>query len=810
MEELNEVVQKSRKKRQSRNLTDEEVTFLTKGEQIGYSYNSIPEHKETSSCDEDGLNYEKCSSFGLGIQLPKLPDTYSGPEEENIDPRKQLQTQSRLTAAPSFKELDVAPQPRHWWTEDTKDCTKTFSSSSKTWTSTLTSKASSLLSPQVASSPTLFSTAPPTPTLNSQSFSTPSTPVVPFTIPTTDPAQHQQQQQQQQNGTSSSFSFSHHDNHATTAVASIGAAGSALLLAAVLLALYFRRQRSKQYKQHMEAVLDKVAPPMPPSSSEKAGNQKEQAITDQGPIGSTDRDSPTSQQPLELRMVSPWLSYDMGTHPFASAAVRSDKLSPDLAQSGIVGHQVSNKDCSFTWSFPKLSVPPAAARAIVTSHYVKKKVTIPRIAHLNNDTFQQQKLKSSSSSSMTERENRTGNSFQEANLITSSSSECVDPEFDHRRKSFAVVIDARPPSASGSASVGWFQSALKHFSPLQQEKRYPSLRVDQSDLSTISSPWIPSISSRRTISQSSEDRSISLSSQKGADSYIHSVSGNFALTEAVVQQVLEIRLPSLSVANSPMLDVADSSTSSKQSSRIPLPKWSNDGNAKMNPPQRSASDGSSEGNISNAQVVTRCPRRVSWAGPLETCREDSKESMHTAQSSPIKPSSTTKAIELRRSRAWTCQDTTDTEDETREGYEAEQENDTEVEVDDVEKKKFNLLDTTCSTPIITLTCSEEEGRFERRISLTSASCDNASSDDNHHGHGNVLIHQEKETMTSSENSEDDLTVVIHSWEGQGLYNDEVETEEEGDYLGQVDCLLDDEFPTIPEWTPIASPLRAIS
>jgi hypothetical protein len=740
LEELKEAVRQRRLIKKHSHLTDNLACIGTDGECLQHS-------------------------AGLGLRL--LMDDLQSKLIRN--PQVASHTEVISPRAPS--ELPVR---RHWLTDDTH---KPCNSTSKPWHSSADIDKQ-ILSPQTVASPTMMS-APPTPSLESGSFSTAATPVMPSSTFT---ASNSTQQQ----GHSESSSFASHHNNNATAIAAVGAIGGLLILAALLIAIYFRKTRSKQHQNKMDSVLDKVvSQPNPYGDTEK---QDAAAIGSQEYFAAAShKDNFTSDTP-ECRTVPPWLTLNMGSHPFASATPKPERFSHDLLDSGLVGEQRPIKDYSFNWNFPKLSVPPAAARAISSGHYVKKRATVGPSIPSN----QPERVKPVSASSST---TRRCSSVRD-NMSQSASSECVDPEIDHRRKSFAIL------EVSSKPLVGWIKSAFRHLTPTQTQSQQQSDRdIEWIDDSSISTPWIPSISSRISGRQSSEDRSLSLSMQKSNTSLAYYAPDSLALTQAVVEQVMEIRLPSLSIANSPMLDIKDAPSpmsSIKQAARRSSLQWTKDVTP-VSQPQRSLSSGS-DGSIATKFHRGSTSRRVSWAGPLESCREDSKESvLHLSRSAD----SASKMTNAQRSQMWNMNsDITDTDDETREGYEAEEEGmDTELENDN------NFLP---STPVITLTCSEEEGRFERQISLNSVYRSATSSED----HSKLeeqkevlptLKHSFQSHVDNNDDSDDDdgATIIVHS---SGSAEDN-SSDTDSCHSGALHSLLVDDFPTIPEWTPIPASLR---
>ncbi|UZJ54542.1 hypothetical protein CBS101457_003862 [Exobasidium rhododendri] len=774
---------------------------------------------EMRSCLTDSV------AVGLGLDL-KLDSPGSS---DHLKYTIAAKPSHRLAnKAASLQASSILLARRHWSTTEQvqdPDCNITATVPAKTRTANL-SETHRAFSSQTSSSPILYSSAPNTPMLEAGAFSTPPTPVITaassanMAQPATNSVPTETAHSSHREGTTdSAFTSTHYNQGAVAAIVSISATGSLVLIAALIYAWITRRRRSKRGRLHLEAVLEKVAPPPSPSNFDSDEKQIHPPAA-LGGIDSIDYFNATPHQSLpaisttaeELRMISPWLSYDMGNHPFANAATKADRCSSDLASSGLISGHGPSKDKSFTWNFPKLSVPPAAARAMVTSHYVKKRIVAPPrpsntsarlTSSISDEMFEDANLSSSI------RPGSTHDRTDLPNLSTSASSECVDPEFDHRRKSFAVVGSSNEPP-------GWIKSALKHFTPNAKE-------AEVGDTSHLSTPWVPSLSSGRTVSEggsSAKSRSESMTSQKKPLPAFDPVQAfpedDFALTQAVVKQVLEIRLPSLSIANGPMLDVNECASlpSAKpvkqalQQHRVPLLKWGSGDKHSAAPapppptPLRSVSNGTDTyfPSSDDRRITLQdspVARRISWAGPVKSVghREETKEDVKATREGGVRRlqakitsrTSLAKQQPSNQNRSVWTQYVTDTEDEMREGYEAEQENDTEVEIDT----------DAVSTPVITLTSSEEEGRFERRISLIS---DQDMQSDTLHGHNQTQV----EPSSSSSSSEGDLSLLFHS-----LDKISSRLDDHDDNLIDLDCLLADDFPTIPEWTPIYSPSRMV-
>lgn len=763
VEELKEALGKQRIKRRSVNVAIARAR-LGNDDASAVKVARSSEGEPDLSCLETGDSQMRVCAptaghgLGLGLAFPN-----------DVGQQAPFDSSS-FTGLVSPMPSPLLPARRHWSSGKEGDCTGQ-GKQAKTLLST------SVYSPNLQTTPVPYNSAPSTPLLDNIQMSTPSTPVIAraTTSSSTDQDSQTGPWTQQRGPDSATTTSTPHSQNALAVVVSVTAAGSILVLAAFLYLFVLRKRRSRQERARLDAVLERVAPP---------SQEGEKGLG----IGSVDffgADLPHSlptfaPSPTELQVLSPWLPQDMGSHPFAAENRRGERFSTELAESGLVGHEPS-RDNSFTWSFPKLSVPPAAARTLVASHYVRKRIALPVRSQSHPGRSAQDDEKKTLPQDTASLKEWTN----ECTLRTSSSSECVDPQIDLLRRSFAVL----PKPLTADSSSGWVRTTLRRL------VQGPSQQQDE-ESSAIHSPRSPSTSSSstsRSTSQGSGTLSV-ISSVMRKDSAAFSpqtsFSGNLALTQAAVQHVLEISLPSLSIADSPMMDLVENASVAippkpATSSRITALLWSGSGSGSGEKtraqsvirPVRSVSSDSEPRNLPT-KFAQRTSRRCSWAGPLEACREDSRESVAQGV---LRSCAVSAGDAVQRLVAWK-QDMTDTEDEGRDGYEAEQENDTEIETDSR---------AAPSTPLITLTSSDEEGRFERRISLTSAEDGASESQDGGTG--------QEDADDDEELSEKESSVVVH---GRRSSN----SEESTCHLDALDCLLADDFPTIPEWTPIQSPL----
>ncbi|KAK0540482.1 hypothetical protein OC835_000649 [Tilletia horrida] len=132
-----------------------------------------------------------------------------------------------------------------------------------------------------------------------------------------------------------------HSNDSTTMlIAGTSALGALLLICALLWALIVRAKRG-QRRKHLAEVLEKVG--TSPSTSSSDMSRKDS-------FGNVGLFSPTEWDDL------------------AEKAIGLPSATSDVTL---------QKDASFCWKYPTLSIPPAAARAMTETHYVKRRSTIP-------------------------------------------------------------------------------------------------------------------------------------------------------------------------------------------------------------------------------------------------------------------------------------------------------------------------------------------------------------------------------------------------------------------------------------------------
>ncbi|PWN43553.1 hypothetical protein IE81DRAFT_78003 [Ceraceosorus guamensis] len=184
------------------------------------------------------------------------------------------------------------------------------------------------------------------------------------------------------------------------AVVAASTTGAILLILACLWAFFARKRRTRR-QRHLSVVLRKF---VTSSGADEhgavfLGDQKAGLNHSSSTLGSVEKpasfdrgerqgcqESPvknsqaidsvayfSQQRPsiaeLHPTIISPWLQT-------GEESLVTQRLSADLARSGLVSASPS-KDASFTWQHPTLSLPPAAARAMVTSHYVKRRSAMP-------------------------------------------------------------------------------------------------------------------------------------------------------------------------------------------------------------------------------------------------------------------------------------------------------------------------------------------------------------------------------------------------------------------------------------------------
>ncbi|KAL9935331.1 hypothetical protein V8E36_005679 [Tilletia maclaganii] len=235
----------------------------------------------------------------------------------------------------------------------------------QTWTSPIitaspqfASGSDSAPSSPMPSSTSVFESAPNSPMLQSSEWSTTSPAPTPEPTSATSTATEAgsvpfgdgPSAQQTAEDTAQAGHDGNHSGHTATMLIAGGTAlGSLLVLSALLWALIVRAKRG-QRRKHLADVLEKVG--TSPSSSTTNISRKD-SFGNLGPFSPRDWDD------------------------LAEKAVGLPSATSDLGL---------QKDASFCWKYPTLSIPPAAARAMTETHYVKRRSTMP--ARPKNDSRQ--------------------------------------------------------------------------------------------------------------------------------------------------------------------------------------------------------------------------------------------------------------------------------------------------------------------------------------------------------------------------------------------------------------------------------------
>lgn len=297
--------------------------------------------------------------------------------------------------------------------------------------------------PQISSTPTFqSSTWTESPIVTStDAFTSTTAQEVPRPSPTPFTSSQQSNSQQQDQSD---------DSHVVLASALAGSLTGAVLLALLALWAILSCRKRKRREKELANVLDKVAPPRSPSMHSSSQRQidfeeKDVGLYDQSIGGNNVLEAANSNEPVEVRIVP---SLDVPQlYPGAAANLEAiQRHSYELANSGIIAKGVRS-DASFTWKFPKLSVPPAAARAIQSGHYVKKRLTMPTERSLQSFSDRSSIAPSKSGRASFDLNKKTGDlSVSDSTISTSflfahhgstnASSEKVDPLVDHGSRIF--------------------------------------------------------------------------------------------------------------------------------------------------------------------------------------------------------------------------------------------------------------------------------------------------------------------------------------------------------------------------------------
>lgn len=367
------------------------------------------------------------------------------------------------------------------------------------------------------------------------------------------------------------------------------------------------------------------------------------------------------------------------------------RMSRDLARSGLVSEALAPvRDATFSWQHPTLSLPPAAARALATGHYVKKRTTLPAksrvpvppmIAPLSS-------LGSNSSSALSRAASES--SVAPPKLDTFSSSSDIDPEFqgDSTRGTLTQSKLSGIPTAMSQPT-------------LPQRNRSDSSTTAGGSATTISNSGISasivgtdgstgnnangwfsrmlglqSSASRDNLSGQGESNSASAGQSSNGDSGISvSVSdGEFAEVRFVTGRA------SLGHGQaSPQLQSIGGKTQSKHFSGDPLisfPAASAPALAQeLVKKQPRASKGMPSGSIR---------RNPNWHSSLPACREESEETIFVIGEAPVfsnpKSNMSKACVLLGRGLGDVLEDTSGSEDERKSGYDGGGETDVDSRI----------------------------------------------------------------------------------------------------------------------------------
>lgn len=491
------------------------------------------------------------------------------------------------------------------------------------WTTTSPALPSSVQStPRIASTPTLTTSsqwmASPSVTSNSASFqssySNPSSASTDFS------ANAPHQTATKSDGTQQRSHETADKNVALASGIAGGVAGSLLLVLLILWALCFRRRRQRRCKE-LSNVLDKVAPSLQPSSS-RGSHSLDEVHKDTDVAGTANHvgtirpGSVASPPTVEVRMV-PALDVPQVQHTVSDLEA-NERHSYELVQSGIIRQGV-NRDMSFTWMFPKLSVPPAAARNLTPSHYVKKRSTMPSerssstlgtnssasptaslsasISGLNRSNDRSTEASSGCVNDWTGQLATTDSSTQSG----AASSEFVDPQVDHGQRSF--VADGTP------IRTRWWNSSLRGYSA------EPYRSQDGQHGRSVSSPPAPVAQAWFTSSRRPSQNSVV---QREAHTAL-AISSHDPVMQEVMQRIL--CMPHIG----PTEPDHTSRTLMAENSRTDL---QDDGEKSLEYYQRRVASLPTLASYNKKAAA----RQASLMGNvLETCREDSEESVQMSR-----------------------------------------------------------------------------------------------------------------------------------------------------------------------------------
>ncbi|PWN36228.1 uncharacterized protein FA14DRAFT_53083 [Meira miltonrushii] len=587
--------------------------------------------------------------------------------------------------------------------------------------------------PQISSTPTFqSSTWTESPIVTStDAFTSTSAKGAPSPSPTPFTSSQQSNSQQQDQSD---------DNHVVLASALAGSLTGAVLLALLALWAILSCRKRKRREKELSDVLDKVAPPRSPSmgSSQRQVDleEKDVGMHDHSNGGNNVSEATSPHEPVEVRIVP---SLDVPQlYPNAAANLEAiQRHSHELASSGIIAKGVRS-DASFTWKFPKLSVPPAAARAIQSGHYVKKRLTMPTERSLQSFSDRSSIAPSKSGRTSFDVNKRVGPASVSDSTIstsflfahhgsTNASSEKVDPQIDHKRRTFVeeqtnskndiphTIIDelGRRTAHTGSlpSSIGvrdWFRSERNTQDLLRKQEMIQSARN-----STV-------ILAHDPIMQNVMQKVLAMSEDTNSVESHQSSSALFPAMPIEFGRRITMEADQISILTSAISDDA------KEDWKF--------ANRALN----------GDTSVSSMHEITPF-RPASWAGsPLETCREDSQESEQVSRD--LRSASESKHVTGKRSSLLIQDAHQDNENDKRtqnrssdeisahysahsiivhsvdDDIQSQAHSDWESSIDHSIPIVPNLRPRSSASlgaPKILLTSTEEDGKHERQISVTS-------------------------------------------------------------------------------------------
>lgn len=411
-----------------------------------------------------------------------------------------------------------------------------------------------------------------------------------------------------------------------------------------------------------------------------------------------------------LNIVSPWTSYEdtasrasqkpdqeIATETDDEEAARniglgllvesdprnSSRMSRDLARSGLVSEALAPvRDATFSWQHPTLSLPPAAARALATGHYVKKRTTLPAktripvppmIAPLSS--------LGASASSILSRAASEGSVVAQKTEACSSSS-CIDPELDgdttmgtfaHSKLSGLPTAISQPAlpqrgrsdsstTAGGSATTTSNNGIASSVVATDGSRNGWLSRMLGGLQSSSSREGLGDSNSASATQSTNGDSGISVSVSDGEFAEVRFVTGRASLGHGSVS-------PQLQSNNA-------SKTQSKRYSTDPLLAFVNSGI-----PSQEITKQQARAKVVSSGSIRRNPN---WHSSLPACREESEETIFVIGDTPTfgtsKANPSKASALLGRGLGDLIEDTSGSEDERKSGYDAGGETDADSRI----------------------------------------------------------------------------------------------------------------------------------